>query len=77
MMGWLSSAGSMARIVGPVIAAGAMKYNETGQLVFILMMGLMGVATAITCFSYRVLRPRSQQEADLTTAKISKANSKV
>lgn len=64
MMGWLSSAGSMARIVGPVIAAGAMSYSPNGRLVFILMMALMGGATLVTVASYGILRPRSQQEIE-------------
>jgi len=58
MMGWLSSSGSMARIVGPVVASYALQYGGTsGYLVFILMIGLTGMASLIVLASYKVIEP--------------------
>lgn len=59
MMGWLSSSGSVARIIGPVIASYALQYGgQSGFMVFLLMMSLMGATTLVTFFGYPVLRPR-------------------
>jgi len=59
MMGWLSSSGSLARIVGPVVASNALQYGgSSGFVVFILMISFMGVTTLVVIASYKVLIPR-------------------
>jgi len=63
MMGWLSSAGSIARIVGPVTASYALQYGgASGYLIFIIMICSMGVTTIIVISSYRLLSPREAPE---------------
>jgi len=60
MMGWLSSAGSIARIVGPVVASYGLQYGgSSGFLIFIIMISMTGLTTILTCVSYRVLEPKS------------------
>ena len=61
MMGWLSSAGSIARIIGPVFASYSFAWGG-GRLVFASMMGLMFVVFVILVASYRALKPRTGQE---------------
>jgi len=59
MMGWLSSAGSMARIVGPIVASYALQYGGTsGYLVFILMITMTGLTAVIVTVSYPIFAPK-------------------
>jgi MFS family permease len=63
MMGWLSSAGSIARIIGPVFASYSFAYGG-GRMVFASMMGLMFVVFLTLAGAYKTLRPRTTgQEA--------------
>lgn len=64
MMGWLSSAGSIARIIGPISASYALQYGgQSGFLVFVIMIATMGVTTLVTIFSYRVLKPKVESKS--------------
>ncbi len=63
-MGWLSSSGSVARIVGPVIASYALQYGgSSGYLVFIIMISLTGLTTLFVIFSYSALSPKNIEMA--------------
>jgi len=69
MMGWLSSAGSIARIVGPVTASYALQYGgQSGFLVFIIMISTMGVTTLVTIFGYPLLKPKGESSKSSTSA---------
>jgi len=60
MMGWLSSAGSIARIVGPVVASYSLQYGgSSGFLVYIIMISMTGLTTLLTIVSYRLLEPKN------------------
>jgi len=58
LMGWLSSSGSMARIIGPVFASNGFQYGG-GRLVFGVMAGLMVLCTLILMGSYTILKPKT------------------
>ncbi len=57
MMGWLSSAGSIARIVGPIVASYSYQYGR-GHLVFLEMVIVMAVVLVVVSVSYKFLSPR-------------------
>jgi len=58
LMGWLSSSGSVARIIGPVFASNAFQYGG-GRLVFGFMTGLTLLNLFVVMASYRVLAPKT------------------
>jgi len=57
LMGWLSSSGSVARIIGPVFASNAFQYGG-GRLVFGFMAGMTLAIWITLMFCYRVLAPK-------------------
>jgi len=56
MMGWLLSAGAIARIIGPVVAAYTLQYGGP-SIVFIEMVGLCIIPFVIFCAGYKTLAP--------------------
>ncbi len=69
MMGWLSSSGSVARIIGPVVASYSLEYGGP-RLVFFLMDGLVFVTLIALIASYKVLVPRVVQKQHIKSKQI-------
>lgn len=66
MMGWLSSAGSVARIVGPIIASYSLEYGgQSGFLVFIIMIGITGSTILVLIAGYRTLVSRVSRSLEI------------
>eukprot|EP01114_Cavostelium_apophysatum_P018577 TRINITY_DN5778_c0_g1_i1.p1 TRINITY_DN5778_c0_g1~~TRINITY_DN5778_c0_g1_i1.p1 ORF type:complete len:493 (+),score=90.41 TRINITY_DN5778_c0_g1_i1:69-1547(+) len=57
MMGWLLSVGSIARILGPLVATYTLDYTNT-SVVFIEMLGLCVIPLFMFTIGYRKLAPR-------------------
>ena len=51
MMGWLSSSGSVARMIGPIVASYSLQYGGP-RLVFGLMVIIMAVTLVVVGFRY-------------------------
>ena len=59
-MGWLSSSGSVARIIGPVFASYAFQYGGP-RLVFAAMIVVNALTFLILAISYKILRPKNEK----------------
>jgi len=59
LMGWLSSSGSLSRIVGPIVASYALEYGgSSGRAVFLFVTGMCFSALVLNVIFYKKLLPK-------------------